>query len=111
SGTNAAYTLPGIRFVEGRLEIEDVAEIFLAVTGQRDQEADLDQGVDDAAEVLGPREAPVRKDRPGKEPEALACEVTAGPGELRAADVTAHREPRLHVLDARQHEEVAAFVE
>ena len=84
-GQAPPHALPVVDIAERVGEVVHPVEILLLVARLGDQQADLDQGEDDAAEVLGPRDAPVRQHVRREQPELLAREVAAGPGQLGAA--------------------------
>ncbi len=75
-----------------------------------DQEADLDEYEDDAADVVRGLDAPVRQHGAGREAELLEREVAARLRQLLARDVPAHPAPPLAVLQRCQHEQIGPLV-
>ena len=71
---------------------------------------DLHQREDDAAEILGARDAPVREHVRRQETELLAGEIPAGPRQLGAGHVAPDLQTRLQILDGGEHEQEAALV-
>jgi hypothetical protein len=102
---------PGILALEGAVEIVDVDEIFAAVVGLAEEQAEIDESKHDTADVGGGADAPMIEDESGENTEAEESEVTARLGELASGDVAALGEPGLAILEGGEHEEVCTLLE
>src|SRR5215212_11243187 len=106
----AAQPLPLVRIAERVGELEYCLEIGFRVARLSDEESNIDEGVDDAAEIFSAMYSPMRENAGGQQTELLPGEVAAGPRQLRSAHVTARIETRLQKLDCSKHEHVRALV-
>src|SRR2546429_1715967 len=107
SALQAGPAVPG---AEHFREVVHPIEVFDLVARLSRQQADVDQGEDDVAEVLGAGDPPVAQHGGREQPELVEREVATGPGELRPAQVAACGQLALGVLERREHEQVAALV-
>src|SRR5213080_3309826 len=103
---------PGPRIIgpEHLRKIVDPLEVRRLVGRLAREQAYVDQREYDPSQVLGAGDAPMPEDARREQPELLAREVPARPGELTPAQVPARRELALRVLQGRQHEQVTALV-
>src|SRR5213076_56492 len=91
-------------------KLVDPLEVLRLVGRLAREQAYVDQREHDPSQVLGAGDAPMPEDGRREQPELLAREVPARPGELPTAQVPARRELALRVLQGRQHEQVTALV-
>jgi len=101
---------PAIADPEHFGEIVHLFEVLEPVALLPGQQPDVDEHEDDATQILGTGDAPVLEDRLREQSELLQREIAARPGELRAAQVAARRQPALGELEGCQHEQVAAVL-
>src|SRR2546430_2546240 len=107
SALQAGPAVPG---AEHFREVVHPIEVFDLVARLSRQQADVDQGEDDVAEVLGAGDPPVAQHGGREQPELVEREVATGPGELRPAQVAARGQLALGVLERREHEQIAALL-
>src|SRR2546425_899342 len=107
SALQAGPAVPG---AEHFREVVHPIEVFDLVARLSRQQADVDQGEDDVAEVLGAGDPPVAQHCGREQPELVEREVATGPGELRPAQVAARGQLALGVLERREYEQIAALL-
>src|SRR5256884_5360419 len=100
---------PAVAGAEHFGELIHPLEVLELVARLARQQSDIDQREDDAAEVFGAGDTPVREDGRREQAELVEREVAARPGELGSGDVATRGELPLGVLERRQHEQVAAL--
>src|SRR5690606_41531746 len=80
--------------LERLVEVVYPVEILGSILVLLDEDADVDQGENDVADVIRGADPPVLENGPGHRPEALEGEVTHPLVELPARDVARRRQPR-----------------
>src|SRR5437868_15421396 len=105
----ALHAGPAVAGAEHLGEIVHPLEVLGLVARRTRQQSDVDQREDDAAEVLGAGDTPVRQDGRREQAELLEREVAARPGELGPGEVATRGELPLGVLERRQREQVATL--
>ena len=101
---------PGVRTIEGGVEIEDPLEIPSAIRRLAHEQAELNHGEDNVPDVFGTAHAPVLQHEACRHPEALQGEVPYSGREFATIDMAALRETRLVKLERRQDKEVGVLV-
>src|SRR2546426_241047 len=107
---SALQARPAVPGAEHFREVVHPIEVFDLVARLSRQQADVDQGEDDVAEVLGAGDPPVAQHCGREQPELVEREVATGPGELRPAQVAARGQLALGVLERREYEQIAALL-
>src|SRR5438034_5435753 len=107
---SALHAGPRIAGPEHLRKIVDPLEVLRLVGRLAREQAYVDQREHDPSQVFGAGDAPMPENGRREQPELLAREVPARPGELPTAQVPARRELALRVLQGRQHEQVTTLV-
>src|SRR5215218_1004223 len=106
----AAQPLPLVRIAKGVGELEHCLEVGFSVARLSDEESNIDEGVNDPAEIFGAIDTPMRENPGCQQPELLPGEVAAGPSQLGGAHMTACVETGLQKLYSSKHEHVRALM-
>ena len=101
---------PGIIVVENLLEIEDILEVLAPVLVPLDQHADVHEGKDELAHIVGRVDAPVLEDGAREGAETSDREAASSLGELLPGYVAPLLLPRDDIMQRIQEKHVGAAV-